>query len=615
MTANGSSTLDRLLNDRPSKHFSRLLLSPVPAAPRPSPITMPLVHEGINSDLNTLLDVAVCDEEDTNPLRHVRVGRKHSDATASSLQIRDFTDQPSHHHHVGTHSVADEESLLSTSLNHQSSISRMSAPAHLEVVSQQQPVPNRVVFQHRTTSQHLTSTKVRNLEHQLAKLKFEMAEAQSRADWYKLQNRQLHIEYEDLQSFCKQLHAENADLRSSGARTFKRRPKWFKSERLKHLTRSRRRTSYTETMRKPKPKATAPDTQVPNSIDENSINLTQSAHDDETLASTVGFDTSSKADDTSTASKISGAWQDRLNRSLQDFMEGSTKSGDDMSVLSERSEVSPYMFEKRTDQSGEPPIEDDKPHDITFKQGPQWVQPHRTQFSKRQSLETENDLFEELLGDDDYDSVSTPEDVEPMWDVGAEVPTSKKTNEENGAGSFLEKTSVEKESGPFVPELTTMHMKTRQEVGTTQREKDTLPEEDSSIDLDASDASLDPGPLETIHTVDEPPSHTDLLIPMNRCQPRRQSSTLEDSRASEILQGFTDLNVSDDECDDGTPANGRFSEVAVNQGSSSSQKSSSWWGESRRRSLPMNRRLRKAKARLEISLGIGLSANEAVGDR
>lgn len=58
------------------------------------------------------------------------------------------------------------------------------------------------------------SLRIMALEEELAKSKFELAEARSQADWYKLEHRRLFVEHDDLQAFCEQLQTENSSLKS-----------------------------------------------------------------------------------------------------------------------------------------------------------------------------------------------------------------------------------------------------------------------------------------------------------------------------------------------------------------------------------------------------------------
>jgi len=50
------------------------------------------------------------------------------------------------------------------------------------------------------------------LEQEMATIKFELAEARAQVDWFKLKNRNLNVEMQDLQAFCKQLQNENTEL-------------------------------------------------------------------------------------------------------------------------------------------------------------------------------------------------------------------------------------------------------------------------------------------------------------------------------------------------------------------------------------------------------------------
>ena len=58
------------------------------------------------------------------------------------------------------------------------------------------------------------SLRIMALEEELAKSKFELAEARSQADWYKLEHRRLFVEHDDLNAFCEQLQTENSSLKS-----------------------------------------------------------------------------------------------------------------------------------------------------------------------------------------------------------------------------------------------------------------------------------------------------------------------------------------------------------------------------------------------------------------
>ena len=81
------------------------------------------------------------------------------------------------------------------------------------------------------------------LEQQMAKLNFELAEARSQTDWYRMQNRQLHLEFEDLQSYCNQLQDENKELRD-GIIVRKKKSGWFRPDQIRRLNQPRRRTDY-----------------------------------------------------------------------------------------------------------------------------------------------------------------------------------------------------------------------------------------------------------------------------------------------------------------------------------------------------------------------------------
>mmetsp|Transcript_29072 Transcript_29072/g.43935 ORF Transcript_29072/g.43935 Transcript_29072/m.43935 type:complete len:632 (+) Transcript_29072:82-1977(+) len=80
---------------------------------------------------------------------------------------------------------------------------------------------------------------VKELLHELEKLKMEFAEAQSQVDWYKLRYRHLHTEFTDLQAFCKQLQTENIELRNENVslkgKTSKKHEPWFKMDRFTRL--------------------------------------------------------------------------------------------------------------------------------------------------------------------------------------------------------------------------------------------------------------------------------------------------------------------------------------------------------------------------------------------
>lgn len=90
----------------------------------------------------------------------------------------------------------------------------------------------------------LTGETITNLEQEMAKINFELAEASAQVDWYKLQHRQLHLEFEDLQAFCKQLQAENLELRENRTNG-RRKPNWFKAAR--RLNQPRSRVDYEDT--------------------------------------------------------------------------------------------------------------------------------------------------------------------------------------------------------------------------------------------------------------------------------------------------------------------------------------------------------------------------------
>ena len=98
----------------------------------------------------------------------------------------------------------------------------------------------------RTYDEYSTARRPQNeaIERALADMKVELAEARSQADWYKLQHKQLQVEFEDLQAFCQQLQKENVELRAGRDQPLSRRPRWFKAKRLDQLQRSRKRTDY-----------------------------------------------------------------------------------------------------------------------------------------------------------------------------------------------------------------------------------------------------------------------------------------------------------------------------------------------------------------------------------
>ena len=87
--------------------------------------------------------------------------------------------------------------------------------------------------------------RVTAMERILTKLYCDLAEARSKADWYKLQHRKLHLEYQDLQAFCEMLQDENQELREGGGDT--KKGGWFvsnhKSQKKKYL-KEKRRLSY-----------------------------------------------------------------------------------------------------------------------------------------------------------------------------------------------------------------------------------------------------------------------------------------------------------------------------------------------------------------------------------
>jgi hypothetical protein len=82
-----------------------------------------------------------------------------------------------------------------------------------------------------------------SLEQEMAKMNFEIAEARSEVDFYKMQYRQVHVEFEDLQAFCSQLQDDNKELRS-GVVTRKKKPTWCKPERIRRLNQARRFMEY-----------------------------------------------------------------------------------------------------------------------------------------------------------------------------------------------------------------------------------------------------------------------------------------------------------------------------------------------------------------------------------
>mmetsp|Transcript_27089 Transcript_27089/g.40021 ORF Transcript_27089/g.40021 Transcript_27089/m.40021 type:complete len:350 (+) Transcript_27089:172-1221(+) len=92
---------------------------------------------------------------------------------------------------------------------------------------------------------------VNHLEQEIAKISFELAEAQSQVDWYKMNYRHLHVEFADLQEFCQTLQDENMELRSenkqlqNGMRVKqKKRPAWFENAKLMRLGKPRPIISY-----------------------------------------------------------------------------------------------------------------------------------------------------------------------------------------------------------------------------------------------------------------------------------------------------------------------------------------------------------------------------------
>jgi hypothetical protein len=88
---------------------------------------------------------------------------------------------------------------------------------------------------------------VSSLEQDMAKLAFELAEARAQVDWYKLQHRQVHLEFEDLQAFCKQLQAENSELRKGIVKSRKKKP-WFNSDRIRRLNQPKKRMDFGASM-------------------------------------------------------------------------------------------------------------------------------------------------------------------------------------------------------------------------------------------------------------------------------------------------------------------------------------------------------------------------------
>jgi len=97
------------------------------------------------------------------------------------------------------------------------------------------------------------------LEQEMAKISFELAEARSQVDWYKLKYRHLHAEFQDLQAFCKQLQSENMELRFEKSRRENSRgpdvnpssfiipndkSAWFKSDHLLKLNRPKKWADY-----------------------------------------------------------------------------------------------------------------------------------------------------------------------------------------------------------------------------------------------------------------------------------------------------------------------------------------------------------------------------------
>lgn len=85
--------------------------------------------------------------------------------------------------------------------------------------------------------------RINYLEQEMAKLSFELAEARSQADWYRMQHRHLHLEFEDLQSYCNQLQDENKAL-NDGIIARKKKTGWFRSDQTRRLNQSRRRIDY-----------------------------------------------------------------------------------------------------------------------------------------------------------------------------------------------------------------------------------------------------------------------------------------------------------------------------------------------------------------------------------
>eukprot|EP00548_Thalassiothrix_antarctica_P007655 CAMPEP_0194149836 /NCGR_PEP_ID=MMETSP0152-20130528/40171_1 /TAXON_ID=1049557 /ORGANISM="Thalassiothrix antarctica, Strain L6-D1" /LENGTH=656 /DNA_ID=CAMNT_0038852321 /DNA_START=65 /DNA_END=2035 /DNA_ORIENTATION=+ len=97
--------------------------------------------------------------------------------------------------------------------------------------------------------------RVLELEQEMAKIKFELAEARAQVDWYKLKYRHLHVEFQDLQAFCQRLQSENMKLRFENKRvrnsngscnsiSSNEKSPWFKSEILMKLNRPRKWIDY-----------------------------------------------------------------------------------------------------------------------------------------------------------------------------------------------------------------------------------------------------------------------------------------------------------------------------------------------------------------------------------
>lgn len=88
---------------------------------------------------------------------------------------------------------------------------------------------------------HLLPEEQKDFLLQMETLKMSFAEAQSQMDWYKLRYRHLHNEFTDLQAFCKQLQAENIELRTENeslkGKVSQKHEPWFKMERFAKLNR------------------------------------------------------------------------------------------------------------------------------------------------------------------------------------------------------------------------------------------------------------------------------------------------------------------------------------------------------------------------------------------